>query len=90
MITAYYTSAPFNNFFYQATVQPFTGITAIKYPGATPQNCPAGRTLNVIPGPSIFPLTITEGLGNLVNVVDTVSGFNGYIPSSNPIFVAVA
>jgi len=88
MTTSYITTAPFNNHFYQATVQPFTGMIAVPYNGATPQNCPAGRTLNVIPGPNIFPRTVTQGLGNLVNVEDPVSGFNGYIPISNPIFVA--
>jgi hypothetical protein len=84
----YRTTAPFNNFFFMAKVQP-EGMMPVPYPGANPQNCPADRILTVIPGTPPFRHTIQQGLGNLVNVVDPVTGFNGYIPSTNPIFAPI-
>ena len=84
MTTAFYTNAPFDKVFYDAKMENYICIPHL-HKEATPENCPAGRSLIYLGGFLPTP-TWKSPDAPLAWVTDPVSGLRGYIPAHNPIF----
>ena len=84
---SYLAENPFYNAFfvgtYIETIDNIEYMSFSVYPGTTPENCPAGRTLITQSFTVIFDIYYHQ----YAEVTDPVSGFTGYINLSNTSFI---